>query len=105
MEAGGLLSVTVEAHEDIDRIWKRGKQPEGVIHRWSYANGIHALDLLRFFGGDVAHVHAIQKQYDNPMPDSYSALIEFETGAVGCALMVGLRRVDIGFKHEVGELH
>jgi predicted dehydrogenase len=91
MEAGGLLSVTVEAHEDIDRIWNRAnrtvKQPDEVIHRWSYANGIHALDLLRFFGGDVAHVHAIQKQYDNPMPDSYSALIEFENGAVGRALM------------------
>ncbi|MCZ6678529.1 MAG: Gfo/Idh/MocA family oxidoreductase [Candidatus Poribacteria bacterium] len=87
MEGDGVSSVTVDAHEDISRIWEAGKHPEAVVRRWSYANGIHALDLLRFFGGDVAHVHAIQKRYDNPMPDSYSALIEFENGAVGRALM------------------
>ena len=87
MEGDGVLSVTVDAHEDIDRIWKKGKQPEEVARRWSYANGIHALDLLRFFGGEVARVRAIQRQYENPMPDSYSALIEFENGAVGRALM------------------
>ena len=98
-DSGGVVSVTVDAHEDIDRIWQRGKQPEEVARRWSYANGIHALDLLRFFGGDVAHVQAIQKTYDNPMPDSYSAIVEFENGAVGRALMdwsaPGAHRVEV----------
>jgi virulence factor len=87
MDAGGVSSVTVDAHEDIDRIWKRGKHPEAVVRRWSYANGIHALDLLRFFGGAVVDVHAVQKRYESPMPDSYSAIVEFENGTVGRALM------------------
>lgn len=87
LEAGPIRSVTVEAHEDMDRIWKMGKFPEEVIRRWAAANGIHALDLLRFFGGDVRKVTAVQRTFEGPMPDSCAAIVEFANGAVGRALM------------------
>jgi predicted dehydrogenase len=47
------------------------------------ANGIHALDLLRFFAGDVARVTAVQRTFEGPMPDACAAILEFEGGALG----------------------
>lgn len=83
---GPVRSVTVEAHEDISRLG-REKFPQEVVDRWSTANGIHALDLLRFFGGDVATVYSEQHTIQGPKPDCVSATIEFQNGARGRAAM------------------
>ncbi|MDP7130608.1 MAG: hypothetical protein QF437_08975, partial [Planctomycetota bacterium] len=61
--------------------------PPEVLHRWSAANGIHALDMIRFFGGDVSSVTSIQHKVEGEMPDAHGALIEFENGALGRAGM------------------
>lgn len=83
--AGAPVTVTVDAHEDHTR-HSREKFPPLVIRRWAYANGIHALDLLRFFGGDVAEVVAHRLQTaENPFPDCYSAFLRFTSGAHGRA--------------------
>ena len=87
LDSGGLRTIAVEAHEDVDRIRRGTKFPLEVLRRWSAANGIHALDLLRFFGGQVARVTAVQRTFDGPMPDACSALIEFDSGALGRAAM------------------
>ena len=87
LESGPVRSVTVEAHEDIRRFWERPKFPAEVVRRWSAANGIHALDLLRYFGGEVAEVRPMHRTVEGPMPDCCSALLTFENGAVGRALM------------------
>jgi len=87
LETGPIHSVQVEAHEDLQRIRVRAKFPDEVVQRWSAANGIHALDLLRFFGGDVAQVDATHHTVECPMPDSCTASIKFSGGAVGRALM------------------
>tara|TARA_Y100000588_G_scaffold390265_3_gene495233 strand:+ start:13463 stop:14428 length:966 start_codon:yes stop_codon:yes gene_type:complete len=84
---GPIRSVTIDAHEDIERLRDWDKFPDEVIARWSAANGIHALDLLRFFGGDVATVDSSQQVVEGPMPDGVSATIEFENGAHGRAAM------------------
>ena len=87
LESGPVRSVTVDAHEDIRRVRENPKFPEEVMKRWSVANGIHALDLLRFFGGDVASVRTMHHTVEGPMPDCCSALLTFAGGAVGRASM------------------
>ena len=87
LEAGPIRSVTVEAHEDLNRVRGNPKFPDEVLHRWSAANGIHALDLLRLFGGEVADIAATQHTVEGPMPDCCSAVLRYENGAVGRALM------------------
>ena len=87
LESGPVQSVTVDAHEDIQRVRVNPKFPEEVMKRWSVANGIHALDLLRFFGGDVASVQPMHRTVEGPMPDCCSALLTFAGGAVGRASM------------------
>jgi len=87
LAAGPIQTVTVEAHEDIQRVRNGTKFPPEVLHRWSAANGIHALDMIRFFGGDVSSVTSIQHKVEGEMPDAHGALIEFENGALGRAGM------------------
>ena len=87
LEGGPVRTVTLEAHEDLARICARPKFPPEVVRRWGVANGIHALDMLRFFGGDVSKVVAVQRTFDGPMPDACAAILEFEEGALGRAAM------------------
>ena len=87
LEAGPIRTVTLEAHEDLDRIRKGTKFPPEVQRRWSAANGVHALDMLRLFGGNVSKVTAVHRTFDGPMPDACAAILEFENGALGRAGM------------------
>jgi predicted dehydrogenase len=87
LEAGPVRTVTIEAHEDLDRLQNSSKFPPEVIGRWAAANGIHALDMLRFFGGDVRRVTAVHRTFEHPMPDACSAILEYENGALGRAAM------------------
>jgi predicted dehydrogenase len=87
LAAGPIQTVAVEAHEDIERVRNGTKFPPEVLQRWSAANGIHALDMIRFFGGDVSKVTAIRHKVENEMPDACGALIEFDNGALGRASM------------------
>lgn len=87
LQLGPVHSLTVEAHEDIGRLGEDPKFPPEVVRRWSAANGIHALDTLRFFAGDIARITAFHRVVEGPMPDCNSAFIEFEQGAVGRAHM------------------
>lgn len=88
---GPLVTLTVEAHEDLARVYqgigRRAPFPPAVIQRWAYANGIHALDLLRFFGGEVVAVHPYCQRVENDFPDCHSAVLQFASGAHGRALM------------------
>jgi predicted dehydrogenase len=82
---GEVVSVTVDAHEDLART-SREKFPPLVLRRWAYANGIHGLDLLRFFGGEVAEVEARpHRSVENEFPDSFTAWLRFAGGAEGRA--------------------
>lgn len=84
LASGPITTVTVDAHEDLARV-SREKFPQLVLRRWAYANGIHALDLLRFFGGDVVAVEAWPARYENAFSDSFSAHLSFAGGARGRA--------------------
>lgn len=86
LDTGDVVSVTVHADEDAGDKWFGEKFPPEVSMRWAYANSIHALDLLRYLGGDVAKVTSVVRQRRLPKPDSFSALLEYESGAVGRAI-------------------
>ena len=89
-ELGPLATITVEAHEDQWRLYQPDrltKFNQLVRRRWAYANGIHALDMLRYFGGDVADIHAIRSSHEYDYPDSFSAVLRFTSGAQGRALV------------------
>jgi virulence factor len=79
--AGPLVSVAVEAPERLGEI--KGVHPHEIVARLLFANGIHSIDLLRFFGGDVKTIHAIARQLNEDQKNSFGALIEFQNGALG----------------------
>jgi predicted dehydrogenase len=83
-EIGPVATVSVDAHEDLRDV-ERDKFPPEVLRRWPYANGIHAIDLLRYFGGDVAEVESHARTIENGFPDSFSAMVHFKSGAMGRA--------------------
>jgi predicted dehydrogenase len=82
MEVGPLVSVMIEAPE---RLWEyqTGAHPPEVVKGLLFANGIHSIDLLRYFGGDVEKVHAFSGQWDEEQKNSFGALMRFESGAMG----------------------
>lgn len=87
---GPLATITVEAHEDhwrLDQPDRLRKFTPLVRRRWAYANGIHALDLLRFFGGEIEEIHSIRAAFEKDYPDSFSAMLRFTSGAQGRALV------------------
>lgn len=86
LDTGDVVSVTVHADEVAGDKWFGTKFPPEVAMRWAYANSIHALDLLRYLGGEVANVTSLARQRRLPKPDSFSALLEYESGAVGRAI-------------------
>jgi predicted dehydrogenase len=81
-EVGPLVSVVIEAPE---RLWefKTLNHPPEVIDGLLYANSIHCIDLLRYFGGDLKEIHAMNGQWNEDQKNSFGALVRFESGAIG----------------------
>lgn len=62
------------------------KNRPGTEYRATMENAIHMVDLLRFYCGECTEVTAHAK-FDNPdYEDSASAILKFESGAVGFLL-------------------
>ena len=81
---GPLVTLTVEAHEDLSRMTTSRFRPDEISlmqRRRAYANGIHALDLIRYFGGEVTEVQTHQAAYEHEFPDSFGALLRFAPAA------------------------
>ena len=101
LETGEIVSVTVHADEDVGPKWEDPRHPPEVIARWVYANSIHALDLIRYFGGDIANISSVQRKIGPKVPDSFSAIIDFESGAVGRALADHFAPQSTGHRYQV----
>jgi predicted dehydrogenase len=83
LEAGPLVSIRVEAPERFGEIKAMNAHPREVLAGWLYANGIHGIDLLRYFGGDISEVHALASRWGEEQNNSFGALMRFEGGASG----------------------
>jgi len=83
LERGPLVSVLVEAPENLAAVRAVGIHPPEVVRGLLYANSIHCIDLLRYFGGDVSEVHAFAGQWDESQKNSFGALMKFDRGAIG----------------------
>lgn len=46
-------NIIVEGHE---KIWRVKHKSKKVVKNWHYANNIHIIDLINYFGGDITEV-------------------------------------------------
>jgi predicted dehydrogenase len=83
-ERGPLMGVMVEAPERLADIRHSGvHHPLEVTELLLVANGIHCVDLLRYFGGDVSRVCSASRRWFEDQKDSFASLLEFDNGAIG----------------------
>jgi len=79
--SGPLLGVLVEGHE---RMWLRAdKLEENIRSKWVFANSVHTIDLIRFFGGEVRDIKSIAHRYVEKNGDQFASVMELESGAIG----------------------
>ncbi len=83
LSVGPLVSVLVEGPERLGEVKAVGIHPPEIIAGLLFANSIHCIDLLRYFGGDVEHISATSSQWDEEQKNSFDALMKFKTGATG----------------------
>jgi predicted dehydrogenase len=82
LNVGPLVSVVVEAPEQLADYHASNHPPE-VIRNLLFANGIHCIDLLRYFGGDVLEARCFSDRWFADQNDSFGALLRFQAGATG----------------------
>ena len=80
---GPVMGVSIEAPERIQHVRENSRHGKELIDHWLIANTIHAIDLFRHVGGDIAEVHAIHHAWREPHADSFSATLCYESGALG----------------------
>ncbi|WP_406700180.1 Gfo/Idh/MocA family oxidoreductase [Singulisphaera sp. Ch08] len=82
-QQGPVRGVLVEAHEPILEYRSRREFDGELYDRWMVANTIHAIDLLRLIGGEVAEVRGLGQCINEPHGDHFSATVGFVGGAIG----------------------
>jgi len=77
---GGIKGILIEGHE---RFWKIKKQTINtkVYKNWLFANSIHTIDLLRFFGGEIKTL----KSFSNNSGDNknFTISVKFKNNIIG----------------------
>ena len=64
---GKLLGILIEGHE---RFWLLKKKVKSLIlKKWIFANSLHTIDLLLFFGGKVKSISKFKKSYKEKKGD------------------------------------
>ncbi len=76
-KSGGIKSIMIEANERLWQIKELYPGQDEIINNWIYLNGIHCIDLFRFFCNDVKTVNS-KSSFGN-----YHSMIEFENGSMG----------------------
>lgn len=80
---GPVMGVAIEAPENIRQVRATSRHSTELIDQWLVANTIHAIDLFRRVGGEVVEVQAMRHRWVDTQPDSFSASLRFENGALG----------------------
>jgi len=80
-QKGDLLGISIEGHE---RFWKIADKIDNKIQdHWVYANSTHTIDLLRFFGGEIANIHSIKNSVYQNNGDQFASIMEFKSKVLG----------------------
>jgi predicted dehydrogenase len=80
-ENGSLLGVSIEGHE---RFWKiKDSLSKEIAEKWLFANSLHTIDLLNFFGGDIEKINSLSSSLKESHGDQFSLSIKFKSGALG----------------------
>ena len=80
-DAGGIHGIAIEGHE---RFWKLSAALRSPVReRWLFANSIHTIDLLRFFGGEIRSCKSFVHSVSEKTGDQFVMAIEFESGQLG----------------------
>jgi virulence factor len=82
-ELGPVVSVLVEFHPFDFEHYRRAGFSEHNLRHFHAAQSVHAVDLLRYLGGEVAAVYGQVGNYLSDYGDTFSALVEFSNGATG----------------------
>ena len=78
---GGIQNIIIEGHE---RFWKiKDNVTKKQRETWIYGNGIHNIDLLRFFGGEIKSIKTIKKNKLEKNGDQFLSLINFKRNISG----------------------
>jgi len=79
---GGIKGFLIEGHE---RFWKiKSSINKKVYNNWIYANSIHTLDLLRFFGGEVKDFKSYSN--DDGISKNFTISLKFKNNLIGTYL-------------------
>ncbi len=77
---GRFKGILIEGHERIWLINKRKKNKK-VLNNWIYANSIHTIDLLRYFGGEIKKIKGFSNNYGSEKNISFS--VKFKNNSIG----------------------
>lgn len=80
---GDLFGIYVEGHERMWKVRQDSKIKENILDNWFFANSIHCVDLLRFFGGEATVVKNIVHRVFEKRFDQIAAVMEMDSGAIG----------------------
>ena len=76
---GGINGFLIEGHE---RFWRFEKfKNKDKYKNWTYANSIHTLDLLRFFGGEIKKINSFSN--NNNIFKNKTISIKFKNNVIG----------------------
>ena len=77
---GPLFGIVIEGHE---RLWQlRDKIDKKILDNWIFANSIHTIDLIRFFGGEVSQQLSFHQSFSNEFKDQLYSLFKMENNCL-----------------------
>jgi predicted dehydrogenase len=89
---GGINQMIVELYDPLDVYRKRGNYPDEVYNNWLIVNGVHYIDLFRFYLGHFKSIINVTKR-----DDFYLVELEFER-SIGILIIKYNSGQNSGFK-------
>ncbi len=73
-----INAINIEGHE---RSWLINKS--NIKNKWFFANSVHTVDLLNFFGGKINSAKIFSKKNKNLSKNYYTGIFKFQNGIIG----------------------
>ena len=84
VEANGKIAMIIaEFYHFSIPLYRSVGSPENTLANIVVSAAIHTVDLIRYLGGNVTEVYAHAHNYFDQHPDSFTAMLRFDSGATG----------------------